>query len=376
MEDPVYDPNCPHYECKKCLYQYFDFHKSKRLPCPQCRTIINKDHLIELPLAKSIKDIINESHNNELLNYNENENEKCSKHTYNEVFYLCLDCKLKMYPVCDEERKKHEQKNHHIVNYKRFIKLFYIIKNNFEPLKKFISEKQKNVNEYKNIIALMAQQKKTYLDLFNEFSKNIENLYKENQDKINKIIADIIHIIANLTNFMNNIKIRISVQIKKKYNDFDNLKEIDEEIKNRISKLKLKNLDENNILELKNQVQNKIVSFDNQYYNFNFNKNDLLQGGNLGFSFGGDIKYNFGVCLSQDKQYVIPFLDINKIHNNLINNSAYGVFIEYGKMKKKLYLEKLDKDSYYYENYIPFEELFENENNIEIKLTIIYLGLI
>ena len=72
-----------------------------------------------------------------------------------------------------KKEKSMSKKNHHIVNYKRFIKLFYIIKNNFEPLKKFISEKQKNVNEYKNIIALMAQQKKTYLDIFNEYSKNI-----------------------------------------------------------------------------------------------------------------------------------------------------------------------------------------------------------
>lgn len=174
LEDPVYDPKCSHYGCKKCLYEYFDINKTKIIRCPQCRGIINKDNLIELPIIKSIKEIINNSKNTEILDFNNDEDEKCYKHTDNEVFFLCLDCKLKMCPICDEERRKHEQKNHHIVNFKRYIKLFYILNNNFKPLKKFISEKQKTINEYKYIIALMEQQKQTYLDLFNEFSKNIE----------------------------------------------------------------------------------------------------------------------------------------------------------------------------------------------------------
>ena len=320
LEDPVYDPNCSHYGCKKCLYKYFDVLKAKRAPCPQCRTIINKEHLIKLPIVKSIRDIINESKNNELLNYNGNENEKCSKHTDNEVFFLCLDCKLKMCPVCDEERRNHEQKNHHIVNYKRYIKLFYIMRNNFEPLKNYISEKQRYINEYKNIIVLMEQQKRTYLELLNDFSRNIETLYNENQNKVNKMIADNIQIIANITNFMKNIKLLISGQIKEKYNDFENLEEFEKEVKYKIGNLKLKKVDEKEILELKKQVQNKVVSIDNKSYNFSFNKNDLLQGENLGFSFQGDIKYIFGVYLSQDKNYVIPNLDINKKQNNLLNN--------------------------------------------------------
>lgn len=165
------------------------------------------------------------------------------------------------------------------------------------------------------------------------FQKILKN--KENQNKINKMIADNIQIIANLTNFMKNIKMFISGQIKVKYNDFENLEEFEEEIKNKIANLKLKKIDDKEILELKKQIQNKIVSFDNKEYNFNFNKNDLLEGGNLSFSFEGDIKYTFGVYLSQDKNYVIPYLGINKIQNNLINNSSYAVFIEYGNLKKK-----------------------------------------
>ena len=64
--------------------------------------------------------------------------------------------------------------------------------------------------------------------------------------------------------------------------------------------------------------------------------------------------------------------------NNKLNNTAYGVSVEYGNMKtkKKIYLERVDNDKYYsYENTIPIDELFQNEMMIDIKLTILYLDL-
>ena len=378
LDDPVYDPICPHYECKKCLDTYFQKNRARVLPCPLCKRKIRKDHLIKLPLVKSIKEIISGAKNNELLNYDVDNIENCSRHPKNKVFYLCLDCKLKMCPICDEEKRKHEEKNHHIVNYERFIKLFYILKNNFEPIKNYISEKQKYINEYKNMIKLMEEQKKSYIDLFNDLSKNIENLYKENQNKMNKYIAENIQIIGNLTNFMKNIKVHISGQIKEKYNEIENLDEIEEEIKNRISKLKLEIIDEKEIADMKHQIINKGISYKTKDYYFNFNKDDLIKNEDLCVDVEENNIYTFGVYLAKDKKNVIPYLDIKKMINNKLNNTAYGVSVEYGNMKtkKKIYLERVENDKYYsYENTIPIDELFQNEMMIDIKLTILYLDL-
>ena len=376
LDDPVYDPICPHYECKKCLEKYFKKNRAKILPCPLCKRRIRKDHLVQLPIVNSIKEIVDGAKNNEILNYNAEEIENCSKHPNNKVFFLCLDCKLKMCPICEAERVKHEQKNHHVVNYERFVKLFYILKKNFEPIKKYISEKKNYINEYKNIISLMEEQKNVYIDLFNVLSKNIENSYKENQNKMNKYIADNIQIIGNLTNFMKNIKDHIGGQIKEKYNDIENLKDIEEEIKNRVSNLKLEIIDANQIVEMKKQIINKIISNKIKDYYFNFNKNDLLQNEDLCVDVEENKIYTFGVYLSKDKKNVIPYLDIKKIINNKINNTAYVVSLEYGNMKKKIYLERIDNNKYYsYENSIPFEDLFKNEKTIDIKLSILFLDL-
>ena len=175
---------------------------------------------------------------------------------------------------------------------------------------------------------------------------------------------------------MENIKFHISSQIKEKYNEIGNLEEIEEQIKNRISKLKLDKIDEKEILEMKKLIINKDISYKTKDYYFNFNKDDLLKNKDLNIDVENNNKYIFGVYLSKDKKEVLPYLEINKVINNKKNNTAYGVCIEYGKMKKKLYLERDDTEkSYIYENNISFEELCENENVIDITLTILFLDL-
>ena len=57
LDNPVYDPICPHYACKKCLDNYFAAKKSNVIPCPLCRKKIRKNHLIKLPLLDSIKEL-------------------------------------------------------------------------------------------------------------------------------------------------------------------------------------------------------------------------------------------------------------------------------------------------------------------------------
>ena len=170
LENPVYDPICPHYACKKCLDNYFAAKKSNIIPCPLCRKKIRKNHLIKLPLLDSIKELIKATKNKEDLNYDTEDNiGKCSKHQNNKILYICLDCRVKMCQNCDKEKEKHESQNHHVTSYEKYLKLYYIFKNNFQGIKQIISSQEKNINEYKTLISFLEQQKIAYLDLIFQF---------------------------------------------------------------------------------------------------------------------------------------------------------------------------------------------------------------
>ena len=58
LDDPVYDPICQYYECKKCLDEYFQKNRARILPCPLCKRKIRKANLIKLPIVKSIKTLL------------------------------------------------------------------------------------------------------------------------------------------------------------------------------------------------------------------------------------------------------------------------------------------------------------------------------
>jgi hypothetical protein len=60
-----------------------------------------------------------------------------------------------MCPVCIEERKKH--KNHHLVNYKRYVLLFSFIKNNFVGINQSIVGRERRIKEYKKLVLLLEQ---------------------------------------------------------------------------------------------------------------------------------------------------------------------------------------------------------------------------
>ena len=223
LENPVNDPSCcVHYACKKCFDQYFKKQKTVYIPCPLCRKRIYKKNLVKIPLVESIKEILKDAKNSKLnYDFNEKLDEKCEVHTQNSVFDICLDCKKKMCPICTEERKKHE--THHLVNYERYIKLFNFFNENFSNIKQTIEERENNIKELKRLNQLLEQQKKAYLNLFNEISIQINKLYLQNQENIQKNIASSMQTIAKLRNFMLNIKTHVSSQFKESYNDIENL---------------------------------------------------------------------------------------------------------------------------------------------------------
>lgn len=380
LDNPVYDPICPHYACKKCLDNYFAAKKSNVIPCPLCRKKIRKNHLIKLPLLDSIKELIKGTKNKDELNYDIEDNiGKCSKHHNNKLLYICLDCKVKMCQNCDKEKEKHESKNHHVTNYEKYLKLYYIFKNNFQGIKQIISSQEKNINEYKNLISFLEQQKNAYLDLFNSIHKQIKKVYTQNQESLNMIIAEIMHNIAKLKNFMINIKSHISKQFKEKYDEIGNLDIIDKEIKERIEKLNLKEFDKVDFTEVKNKYF-KTLNSNIKRQIFTLNKAEIIKEGNICCKVdesGIYSYYKFGIGLSKNKKEFIIYLDINKYINNKINESSYVVCIEFGAENKRLYLELYPDDKYYsFENSIYIDEIFENNQNlVDIKLIILHLSI-
>ena len=380
LDNPVYDPICPHYACKKCLDNYFAAKKSNIIPCPLCRKKIRKNHLIKLPLLDSIKELIKGVKNKEDINYDIEDNiGKCSKHQNNKILYICMDCRVKMCQNCDKEKEKHESQNHHVTSYEKYWKIYYIFKNNFQGIKQIISSQEKNINDYKNLISFLEQQKIAYLELFNSIHKQIKKVYTQNQESLNKIIAEIMHNIAKLKNFMINIKSYISQQFKEKYDEINNLDLIDKEIKERIGKLNLKEFDKVDFTEIKKKYFKTLYS-NIKSQTFTLNKAELIKESNICCKVdesGIYSYYTFGIGLSKNKKEFIIYLDINKYINNKINESSYVVCIEFGQEKKRLYLELYPDEKYYsFENSIYIDEIFENNQNIaDIKLIILHLSI-
>ena len=377
LDNPVNNPTCcSHYACKSCLDKYFQNKNSNIVPCPMCRRLIKKKNLIKVPIVESIKEILKDVKNSRMDDNNLIIEEKCKAHPNNQIFYICLDCQTKMCPICNEEKKKHE--NHQLVNYERYVKLFNFIQTNFTGIKENIKERETIIKEYKELYILLEQQKNSYLECLSDISLKIQNIYKKNQEKINKMIGESMKTIAELRNFMLNIKYHISSQFKKYYDDIENLEEIKEEIKKRVDKKKLKEININENIDIKNKSLKQLNLILPKQFSIAFNQKDFLNFGHVRCFVDENKNYEFGLELSEDKRLINIYLDIKRIIDGQSNDSSYVVFVEYGLNKKKIYLKsiELNKEYYSYENSLLIEELFdEKEKNVEIKLTFSYINI-
>lgn len=379
LENPMNDPqSCIHYACKDCLMSYFDKKKSNAVPCPMCRRIIRKKNLIKIPLFESLRDILEEAKKYQNTEENENFQENCDKHSKNKIFSICLDCKKKMCPICFDERGKHVK--HHEVNYERYVQLFKFLRENFADIKQDIIEKENNIKEYKELIIQLEQQKTSYLNLLNDISNKIQSIYSKNQENITQIIASSMKSIADLRNFMTNIKVHISSQYKVGYNDIENFESIKEEIKKRINRLKLKigKINKNELLNMKKEANKQLLGIKTISYTFPIDKKFFIDNKQVSSDLEKNNDYVFGMELQEDTKTVVLYLDIKKIINNKPNDSSYSAYIEYGN-KKKLYLEQheMNKDLYSYETSLSIDDLFnEKDKKININLTLSSLSLV
>ena len=375
LNNPVYDQTCcPHYACQTCFEEYFQKKKSNIVPCPICRKMIKQENLTKIPLFESIKEIIVNKGNTTMNDDNIFFNAKCKEHPKNFVFFYCLDCQLKMCPACNKE--KHNK--HHLVNYERYVNLFDFIQKNFSGIKKHISDREEMIREYKELIVLTEQKKNAYLQCLNDISSKIKRFYNENIEKMNKIIGENMQKIAFLRNFMLNVKYHISSRFKISYNDIENLEDLEEEVIKRVKKLKLKEINKNEFDIVKqNSIQKMSLVSSKIIIPLSFNRQILLDKSNIKYTDKEDV-FTFGLELSEDKDIVNAYLDI-EIKNEQIKNSSYAVFIEYGNKHKILFLESStnpEKKKYSYEKNLNIEELDDIENDdIVIVLNVLSISL-
>ncbi len=376
LENPVWDPSsCSHYECKKCLYSYFNKMKTDIVPCPLCRNKIRKSNLKEIPLIKKVNEILKS-----LNSYAEEEiDEKCSTHPKNKVFYICLDCSIKMCPACEIEKKKHE--THLMVNYERYVKLFYCFHNNFAEIKEKIKKIKNNVKKYNNLYALLEQQKNSYLGLLNNITKKIKNIFKTNQENLEKLISNSLDNISKLQTFMNDLKKDVSSRFQNSYDDIENFDEIEQEIKGKVKDIKLQfsKVEVSNVESLffKKLDTSKIE------FSFTFNKNDIFNEKKI-FKKRLDSQgiYTFGAELSEDNKFILCYFDVENRINNLKNESAYSPYIEFEDEKNNIYYniyleeQKFDDQHYSYEKLISTDEFFPgNEDKKDIKIKVNYISI-
>ena len=377
LDNPVSDPtSCPHYACKACFDQYFQKKRSNTIPCPICRKTIRKRNLIKIPIVESIKELLKDVQNSGTDENNINTDEKCKVHPKNPVFFICLDCQVKMCAVCDEERKKHEK--HHLVNYERYVKLFSFIQNNFAGIKQNIAEREKMIKEFRELILLSEKQKKAYLQCLSDIASKIQNYYQKNLEKMNQMIAENMELIAKYRNFMSNVKSHISSQFKSPYDDLENIEDIEDKIKQRVEKLKIKQIDNKSYEYLKKNSTPNLTGVLPKKIPITFKKNLFLNNSHVKCKADKEGIYTFGLELSEDKKIINAYLDAKKMIKNRINNSAYVVFIEFGK-HKRYYLESTEpavEGVYSYENNFNVEELTDTKDvDIEIILNILSISL-
>jgi hypothetical protein len=376
LKNPVNDPTCcPHYACKACFENYFQEKNSSIAPCPICRKMVHQKNLKELPLSRPFEKI-NDKQN--IIKNDDNlfieKKSKCKEHPEQDAFSYCLECQLKM---CEECKVRHRHQEHHLVNYSRFIQLFEFIQNNFSGIKNHISDREDLIKEYKELIVLTEQKKNAYLQCLNDISSQIKSFFNENIEKMNKIIDENMQIIAKLREFMLTVKTHISSQFRRSYDDIENLEDLEDQIKERISKLKLKEIKKKEYDIVKQNSIQKIYIVSSKASKFSFNREQFLDNRFIEWTFNEGI-YIFGLELSEDKRVVNAYLDVKKIINGKINNSSYIVFIEYGNKHKILFLEStaIEEDFYSYEKNFNIEELDDiKDDDYEIVLNILSISL-
>ena len=408
LNDPKMCKNCKCRFCKKCIENFY-INENKEF-CPQCKAKIRLDEMIPIPWLNDLSNYMIDkendmSENNVIVDINSNKNniiqdnindvnfsQLCEKHN-NHYSKYCINCSNYLCPDClsifDENARIHER--HEIIN------IFEIEEYNLEEiLKKYknINKKVKSfsnnveyIDNYKKILEVIKNNK---LNFLNKFINNIENNYKDINNKLD--------ILKNKQkneekNFSKNIP-KVEQFIRKIINDKNkNNRNTINALSNTLDKydFELKNINKNIINDLNNNLNNNIINieyFESDFIIFenlildNKSENEILSSkeiNNIIFS-NNKIIINFISTFIEDKiNLTILFEKINK---NL-ENRTYKIFLYIQNLKSKKILNYIipniiEKNKNINNNFIKYSKLLNKEeikscldsnNNLILKLT-------
>ena len=182
---------------------------SKTVICPKCKEMIRivmHDYKIKLYECKnnhSVDDIsFSEYENTQKINEKNIICQNCKSSnkndSYENIFYVCLSCKINLCPLC----KNSHDKNHNIINYEQ---KDYICNLHYETYNSYCKDCSKNI-----CMLCEAEHDKHNIIYFGKIMPNMKEIEDEinNQKKeIKNFINDIEEIIDRLNDLINNVEI-------------------------------------------------------------------------------------------------------------------------------------------------------------------------
>jgi hypothetical protein len=160
-----------------------------------------------------------------------------------------------MCPICFSQ-EQHSQ--HRVVDYKQYLNLNLFFGVSFKNIKDYVLKSERIITDLQKLNSELDNQKSALLGFSLDLYDAINSIFQEGQEKISRIIDSLTSQISEYNNFKNNIKKYITKSIPIGFSDFENIEEIEKEIKERIGRL--------NIVFPKNEDVEKI---EKEYYKQN-----------------------------------------------------------------------------------------------------------
>ena len=182
--------------------------------------------------------------------------EKCEKHKNVEIYYICLDCRKKMCPECQEEKIKHESNNHHVAYYKNYLSLWKYIEDSTANIKNNLENIEVNIEKIKQIKNLIKNQKTIIFDYYNNIIKKIESTYSNILKSCEDKIQSLSKIKDDYRKEENNIKNIAALHFKRGYDKLENLENIENRIETKLKEIRFSKLPDNYISNLYNNFNN------------------------------------------------------------------------------------------------------------------------
>jgi len=380
FKDLYFCPLCKKYACKKCFNRLYYFSKKDHVPCPNCSQMVKRYYLKPITFLKAIAEVVEpeEEDDIKLIKFNTNEFiNKCDNHIKNEIWAYCIDCNKKMCPVCYSS-EQHSQ--HRVVNYKSYLDLNLFFGVSFKSIKEFVLKSEEIITDLQRLNSELDNQKSALLGFSLDLYDAINSIFQEGQEKISRMIDSLTSQISEYNNFKNNIKKYITNSIPIGYSDFENIEEIEKEIKERIGNLNIVLPKSEDVAKIEKEYYKQNLELLNIQETIDINNEIITNGLKTNFK-----NYNceFIAELGEDQEEVNFYLNIDNKILDKININPYLIKIRIFNYKKEkiLYLEKAKNEdqneniiSFF--NSLPKKDINDIIKNGHIKITIDYFNLI